>query len=179
MHDGYIFTLGVCGSASDSSPAPACLNAMLAALPPVKRAAYLGEVLLNEGAPSLADPLTGLLLGDVADAEVLLIVTPLPGGALPSRVHNLAQAIAASAPAGGSQDEAQPPRFAALVAIGDGQGEAFHALRVALARVGATIVGEIHAPADAEQAQLVERAVELARAAYALARERRPAALPQ
>ncbi len=170
MHDGYLFTLGICGSASESGPAPACLNAMLAALPPVKRAAYLGEILLSEGAPSLADPLTMPLLGEISDAELLLIVTPLAGGALPARVQTLARAMAADPPPG--------RRFAVIVTIGDGADEALHLLREALARVGATIVRELHAAAGVEAAEIIPEAVELARAAYALAREQNPGALP-
>jgi hypothetical protein len=170
MHDGYLFTLGVCGSASDSGPAPACLDGMLAALPPVKRAAYLGEILLSQGPASLDDPLTAPLLADIADAELLLIVTPLPGGALPARLRALARAIAAAPPSGA--------RLAAIVAIGDGGDAALRGLRQALSSAGATVVGELQAPGTAEAAELVPAAAGLARAAYALARERSPGALP-
>ncbi|NTU84737.1 MAG: hypothetical protein HGA45_36135, partial [Chloroflexales bacterium] len=68
MHDGYIFTLGICGSASMSGPAQGCLDLMLATLSPVKRAAYLGEIRVSEGAPSLDDPLRGPVAGAIADA---------------------------------------------------------------------------------------------------------------
>jgi hypothetical protein len=170
MHDGYLFTLGVCGSASDSGPAPACLDGMLAALPPVKRAAYLGEILLSEGAPSLDDPLTAPLLADIADAELLLIVTPLPGGALPARLLGLARALEAAPPAG--------ERLAAIVTVGEGADTALRPLRLALARAGATIVGELRGHEAAGMAEIASSAAGLARAAYAMARERNPGALP-
>jgi len=164
MHDGYIFTLGVCGSASDSGPAPACLDAMLAALPPVKRAAYLGEVLVSEGAPSLADPLTAPLLAEIADAELLLLVTPLPGGALPARVRALANGLSAAPPLA-------RPRLAALVAFGNA-ATALLPLRHALALAGVELLGELVAPAVS-----IEDAVSLARRAYAQARLLQPDAL--
>lgn len=170
MHDGYIFTLGVCGSASDSGPAPACLDAMLAALPPVKRAAYLGEVLVSEGQPSFADPLTAPLLADVADAEVLLVATPLPGGALPARLRALAAAM-----------EARPDqgrrRFAALVVFADGSTEGLWPLRHALEAAGAEIVGELYASAGEPPADVLAEAAELAGSTYRRARFLHPGAL--
>lgn len=166
MHDGYIFTLGICGSAG--GPAQACLDAMLAALPPVKRAAYLGEVLRSDGAPSLADPLTLPLLGEIADAELLLVVAPLPGGVLPPRLRALAQALLAAPLAG--------PRFAALVAFANDAG-ALASLRNALASAGATLVGELRFPTDAADELWLPAAIELARAAYAQARTLHPEAL--
>lgn len=171
MHDGYLFILGICGSTSDSGPAPRCLDVMLAALPPVKRAAYLGEVLISEGAPSLADPLLQPVLEDIADAEVLLVATPLPGGALPARLAALAHSLAA----------APPParrRFAALVAFTDGSTAALWPLRHALEAAGCEILVELYAPAAAEPAAIADEAAELAREAYARARALRPEALP-
>lgn len=171
MHDGYIFTLGICGGASASGPAPACLDLMLGALPPVKRAAYLGEVLLSEGAPSFADPLLAPLLADIADAEVLLLSVPLPGGALPPRLAALARAL-----------EAAPPsprrRFAALVAFADGPTAALWPLRHALETLDCQLLAELYAPADAAVASLADEAAALAREAYARARALNPAALP-
>lgn len=171
MHDGYLFTLGICGSASTSGPAPGCLDLMLAALPPVKRAAYLGEILVSEGAPSFADPLLAPVAADIADAEVLLLATPLPGGALPARLAALARAL-----------EAAPPpasrRFAAIVAFTDGSTEALWPLRHALELAGCEILAELYASADAELAELAEEIAELARATYARARALHPEALP-
>lgn len=171
MHDGYIFTLGVCGSASTSGPAPACLDLMLAAIPPVKRAAYLGEVLLSEGAPSLADPLLDPIRADIADAEVLLLSTPLPGGALPARLAALARALEAAPPPGRR-------RFAALVAFTDGPTAPLWPLRHALETAGCELLAELYAPAAAEIAEIAEEAAELARTTYARARVMRPEALP-
>lgn len=170
MHDGYIFTLGVCGSTSDSGPAPACLDAMLAALPPVKRAAFLGEVLMSEGEPDLADPLTAPLLDDIADAEVILVATPLPGGALPARLRALAEALAA-------RPGSERRRFAALVVFTDGSTTPLWPLRHALEGAGAEIVGEIYAPADASHSAIIADAATLARDTYLRARFLHPDAL--
>jgi hypothetical protein len=170
MHDGYIFTIGICGSASDSGPAPACLDAMLAALPPVKRAAYLGEVLLSEGEPTLDDPLTAPLLGDIADAEVVLVATPLPGGALPARLQTLAAALEA-----GGHDGRR--RFAALVVFTDGPVAPLWPLRHALEAAEVEVVGEIYGAADDTGADTLAEAVALARAAYSRARHLHPDAL--
>lgn len=170
MHDGYIFTLGVCGSASDSGPAPACLDAMLAALPPVKRAAFLGEVLVSEGEPDMADPLTAPVRDDVADAEVILVVTPLPGGALPARLRALAAAMEA-------RPAPQRRRFAAIVVFADGPTTPLWPLRHALEGAGAEIVGELYAPAGAAHTAIVAEAAALARDTYLRARYLHPGAL--
>lgn len=172
MHDGYIFTLGICGSASAGSPATACLNLMLAALPPVKRAAYLGEVLLTAGPPTLDDPLTVPLLTDIADAEVLLIATPLPGGALPVRLRALVRALNA-APLAGRR------RFVALVAFADGPTTGLWPLRHAIEAAGGDLVGELYAENDAAPRSFAADAVALARATYDRARHLHPAALPR
>ncbi len=170
MHDGYLFTLGICGSANDSGPARECLNAMLAALPPVKRAAYLGEVLISDTAPSLDDPLTTPLLADIADAEVLLVVTPLPGGHLPARLHGLVEALNA----------APPPvrrRFVALVAIGDDSTHGLWPLRHALDLVEAECIGELYVGAATDPDELIAEAVALARQAFSRAHHMHPDAL--
>ncbi|MBX0328886.1 hypothetical protein K2Z83_14495 [Oscillochloris sp. ZM17-4] len=173
MHDGYIFTIGICGSASDSGLAPACLDTMLAALPPVKRAALLGEVLLFTGAPDLDDPMRDPIRADIADAELLLIVTPLLGGGLPARLRGLARAVAASPPPARQ-------RFVALAAVGPRDDAALAPLRRLCAAAGAEIVGELWVDdgaqlGDADRGRLEE----LARAAYARARTVAPEALPR
>jgi hypothetical protein len=168
MHDGYLFTLGVCGSAG--GPAAAILDAMLAALPPVKRAAYLGEVLVSAGPPSLDDPLTAPLLADVADAELLLLVAPLPDGRLPARLEALARALT----------HAPPPaarRLAVLITLGDAAPGP--ALAAGLAAAGADLAGALQLPADANLELAIPQASALARDAYARARTFRPEALPQ
>ncbi|MCS6881045.1 MAG: NAD(P)H-dependent oxidoreductase [Oscillochloridaceae bacterium] len=170
MHDGYLFTLGICGSANDGGPARQCLDAMLAALPPVKRAAYLGEVLVSADAPSFADPLAEPLLADIADAEVLLVVTPLPGGSLPPRLRGLFDALAA----------APPParrRFVALVAVGDGSMDGLWPLRHALEAVDAESIGELYADASTDLEELLAEAVRLARSAFSRAHFAHPHAL--
>ena len=171
MHDGYIFTLGICGSASENGPAPGCLDLMLAALAPVKRAAYLGEILLSEGVPSFADPLLAPIATDIADAEVLLFATPLPGGTLPTRLLALARI----------RERVPPPprrRFAVLVAFTDGSTAALWPLRYALEAAAIEILGELYAPADADRAAIDAEATALARFAYARACASYPGTLP-
>ncbi len=172
MHDGYIFSLGICGSAAASGPAPHCLNTMLAALPPVKRAAYLGEVLVSVAQPSITyDPLLGPVCAELVDAEVLLLATPLPGDLLPPRLHALAQALEAAPPPTGR-------RFAILVVFADGPLEGLWPLRHALETAGIEILGELYAPNSDLSANISDEAVELACYAYARARATRPEALP-
>jgi hypothetical protein len=173
MHDGYIFTIGICGSASDSGLAPACLDAMLAALPPVKRAALLGEVVVFEGEPDLDDPMADPIRADIADAELLLIATPLSPGGLPARLRALARAVAAGPPPA-------RPRFAALVAVGRRDDAGLAPLRALCAAAGAEIVGELWlGDAPALSAEALEQLGELARLAYGRARGLRPEALPR
>ncbi len=191
MHDGYIFTLGIAGSAG--GPTAAGLDLMLAALPPVKRAAYLGDVFTSTGLPSLDDPLTTPILADIADAEVLLIVTPFIAGRLPARIIALTRTTPAN----------NRSRFAALVTLGDGDASP---LRTWLHAAGAQITAELalsatgqphgaaptdapaaptdalHAP-DASDAppygrpNLLAPLATCARTAYAAARELHPLAL--
>jgi NAD(P)H-dependent FMN reductase len=173
MHDGYIFTIGICGSASDSGLAPACLDAMLAALPPVKRAALLGEVLLFDGPPDLDDPLTDPIRADIADAELLLIVTPVGEGGLPARLRALARAVVA----------APPPtrqRFAVVVAVGLRDEDALLPLRRLCAAAGAKAISELWVKDDDMLSAGRRKQLEyLARAAYEMARGLQPEALPQ
>lgn len=121
MHDGYLFTLGMCGTAAASNPAPAVLNSMLGALPPVKRAALLGEVLSLDSGGALHDPLLAQVAADMRDAELLLFVTPVyrsPSRGdmrLPARLAALLQAAALLA-----QAERWPGKHAALVAVVSG-----------------------------------------------------------
>jgi hypothetical protein len=163
MHDGYIFTIGIAGSAGGA--AAACLDLMLAALPPVKRAAYLGAVFTHDGLPSLSDPLTAPIWADIADAEVLLIATPLPGGRLPARLHALTL-----------QHVFVPrPRFAALVTFGAGDA---YALEQWLHAIPVTLCGQLHLPEQESLSTAHISAIrELARSAYYNARELLPHAL--
>jgi NAD(P)H-dependent FMN reductase len=173
MHDGYIFTIGICGSASDSGLAPACLDALLAALPPVKRAALLGEVMVFAGEPDLGDPMVDPIRADIADAELLLIATPVSSGGLPARLRALARAVAASPPPA-------RPRFAALVAVGRRDDSALAPMRALCAAAGAAIVGELWLGADDALGDDARQQLgELAREAYGQARGLRPEALPQ
>lgn len=172
MHDGYIFTIGICGSASDSGLAPACLDAMLAALPPVKRAAYLGEILVSEGEPDLADPLADPIRADIADAELLLLVSPFSAAGLPARLRALARAVAAGPPPA-------RPRVAALVAVGRRDEATLAPLRELCAAAGAHIAGELWLSDEAALSpEALSKLGELARAAYSQARTLAPEALP-
>lgn len=172
MHDGYIFTLGIAGAAG--GPTADCLDAMLAALPPVKRAAYLGDVLMSEGLPSLSDPLILPILGDVADAEVLLIVTPFIAGRLPPRIAAVTRTM----------PPADRRRFAALITLGEGDATS---LRAWLAATNAELCAELALSADGATAQTAatdasgnspaDRLAACARAAYAAARALHPSAL--
>jgi hypothetical protein len=90
MHDGYLFSLGICGTASDASRAPALLNAMLAAIPPVKRAALLGDVRrMDDPANIDGDGLLDEVAADFADAELLLLATPAVAGDVSPRMAAL------------------------------------------------------------------------------------------
>lgn len=171
MHDGYIYTLGICGSASGSGPAPACLDLMLAAVPPVKRAAYLGEVLLSSGAASLVDPLIEPVRADIDAAELLIIVTPLPGNKLPARLTALVNAI-----------EHEPPsvarRFALLVVFADASLVGLWPLRHALESAAIELLNELYIPTESDPQLIADELVTLARQAYGRARAMHPEALP-
>ncbi|NTW01195.1 MAG: NAD(P)H-dependent oxidoreductase [Oscillochloris sp.] len=171
MHDGYIFTIGICGSANGL--APACLDIMLSALPPVKRAALLGEVLLFEGTPSLDDPLIGPIRADIADAELLVLVTPVLGNDIPTRLHTLANAMNIAPPPAS-------PRFAVLVIIGPHNNAALSSLRHICTMAGATVIGELWVEDTGNLSIEIERLLAtLARVAYTQAHSLHPEALPQ
>jgi hypothetical protein len=205
MHDGYLFTLGICGTAAASSPALAVLNGMLEALPHVKRAALLGEVLRLEGGGALHDPLLAQVAADMRDAEILLLVTPVYRSAstgdmrLPARLAELLQAAAPLA-----QAERWPGKHAALVAVvsDDSPTSADDATTPTVDRAiyrqavfaplqrfciaaGIRIDGTAIVPApDSPQAAVLAPAVladvqALARRVYALARQDAPHALPR
>ncbi|NTV64626.1 MAG: hypothetical protein HGA65_13995 [Oscillochloris sp.] len=171
MHDGYIFTIGICGSTGGL--APTCLDAMLAALPPVKRAALLGEVLLSEGAPDLHDPLVEPIRADIADAELLLIVTPVLGTALPTRLYELARRVIITPPP-------TRPRHALLVILGQCDEAALTPLRHLCAAAEARIVSELWVKDEDTLSDEQRKQLEyLTRAAYEIARGLVPEALPQ
>lgn len=171
MHDGYIYTLGICGSASGSGPAPPCLDLLLAALPPVKRAAYLGEVMLSGGAPSLVDPLIEPVRADIDAAELLIIVTALPGDRLPARLAALVHAI-----------EQEPPsvarRFALLVVFADASLAGLWPLRHALEHAAIELLNEIYLSTASDPQLIADELITVARQAYGRARAMHPEALP-
>lgn len=171
MHDGYLFTLGICGTASGASPAPQLLDALLSVLPPVKRAALLGEVRLLATTGQPEDPLLAPILADCRDAELLLLVTPPVGTQLPPRLANvLNQAIA-----GGSSWQG---KTALLVVVGAAE-PALLALDETCRRLGATVVtAQLIAEAEAGDPQVIEQLQAATRAAYATARQTIPHALP-
>jgi multimeric flavodoxin WrbA len=128
MHDGYIYTLALCGATTLSTAAPLIVNTMLAAIPPVKRAAWLGEVLPLTANTSPADPLLDEVLADLHDAEVMLIITPLyqrtgsddtHTSALPARLMRLFDRAGPLAAAGHLRG-----KTAALVGVETGENSA-------------------------------------------------------
>ncbi|EFO79998.1 hypothetical protein OSCT_2083 [Oscillochloris trichoides DG-6] len=172
MHDGYIFTLGVCGSASDSGIAPACLDTMLAAIPPVKRAALLGEVLLSAGLPDLTDPLIPAICADLADAELLFVVSPLLDGALPPRLAALVRHVLAAPPPA-------RPRHAALVLIGTPTPATQTYLDRLCSACGAQIVDQVNIDPNIDfHSHIQKHLTQLAQRTYHHARPLHPEALP-
>ena len=114
MHDGYLFTLGVCGTASAASVAPALLDAMMGALPPVKRVALLGDVrALSDDGELPPDEMLDEVAGDLADAEALLVVTPILHRGLPPRLMDALRRAGERAGAAGLGHT-----LAALVCVG-------------------------------------------------------------
>jgi hypothetical protein len=177
MHEGYIFTLGICGSTRTGYPALVLLEAMLRALPPVKRAAHLGEVLWLEQDQHLHDPLLEPLLTDMRDAELLLIVTPLHTATLPFRLATLLDTAINLVVAGELQRT-----FAVLVGIGSDalpEPVPMALLQRFCDDAGIIVAGKtVLTEAQAAEQVVVDRVAELARQAYALARQDIPDALP-
>lgn len=179
MHDGYIFTLGICGSASPSNPAPALLDAMLAALPPVKRAALLGEIVPLDGAGKLHDPLLDPIIQDLRDAEVILMVTPLASsGRLPARLAALVKRAAPLVATGVLHGKVAV--LVGVVAAADmPAGAAPAQLQRFCDEAGIAIADMIIlAEPAAADAAVVDRLKVSAQRAYALARQRVAYALP-
>jgi hypothetical protein len=206
MHDGYLFTLGICGAVSDITPAPAILNSMLAAIPPVKRAALTGAVVSLDASGNMHDPLLAQVVADMLDAELLFFVSPLYRiaasdeaftVALPGRMKKLLAQAAVLAEA-----EQLRGKLAVLVGVDTGTGQAEGTQDVtdsALDRIvykqmmlaplqrfcvaaGIEVTGAAVVAAPDEPGTLAPDAVDtvtrLAQHAYALARQRVPDALP-
>lgn len=179
MHDGYIFTLGICGSASPSTPAPALLDAMLSALPPVKRAALLGEIMPLDGAGQPYDPLLDPIIQDLRDAEVILMVTPLSSsGRLPARLTALVERAAPLVATGVLRG-----KVAVLVGVVVAADMPGGAVPVQLQRfcdeAGIAIADMmILAELAAADAAVIDRLKASAQRTYALARQRVAHALP-
>lgn len=194
MHDGYIFTLGVCGTTTTSSPAPALLNSMLAALPPVKRAALLSTVRIQRDDPPSAvpdDPLLDAVVADMHDAELLLFVTPIIHGsastALPTCLHMLLERAQPLAAAGvlhgrvaalvGVEAAEQVEQAGALDRIIYKQ-TIFAPLHRFCVAAGIQVAGTILLAAESDAAVGTPPAQALAQRAYAQVRQRLPHALP-
>jgi hypothetical protein len=206
MHDGYIFTLAICGTAAASSLAPALLNTMLAAIPPVKRAALLGEVVPLDQSGRLHDTLSDQVIADIRDAEVLFLVSPLyhiaqqtetPAVTLPERFRALLARAASR-----STDEQWHGKSAALVIVDtagkradDGDDTNVtdsrvdqivykHMLLAPLQRfcveAGIEVVGAtiVSETGTEPDEKTLEMVRDLAQRAYASARQRLPHALP-
>lgn len=159
MHDGYLFTLGICGSADEDDPAPEVLSALLGQLPPVKRAAFLGPS--PSGQP---DALLTDIVADMRDAELIVIVTPATVPQLPARLNDLLRAAYAADLSG---------RYAALVAIGPHAAAVLNELRAAVVTCGFTLAGAFALTTDTPLPHTgIQAAYKVARAALA------PHALP-
>jgi hypothetical protein len=169
MHDGYLFTLGICGATSDASRAPGLLNEMLAAIPPVKRAALLSDVRrLDDPSNIDGDGLLDEASTDFADAELLLLVTPAVAGDVAPRMAALL-AMAAH--------EVLPnlPKHAVLLAT-DEEGDESAALALArleawCAQCGVTVEAQIALPLTADTEEALAMAGAAALAAYEAASE--------
>lgn len=194
MHDGYIFTLGVCGTASASSVAPALLGMMMTVLPPVKRAAYLGDVLRLNGSKDLPHPTRDTLLdevlADMHDAELLLLVSPIHIQAstgvitLPARMQHLLERARQLPPA------ALHGKWAILVSLARPDmahliqqlDPAQHPLHTFCAATHLHVVASHHVATDTgdrDTARILQTLLATkARDAYALIRTHYPDALP-
>ncbi len=100
MHDGYLFTLGVCFSTSADSPALMLLDTLLGALPPVKRAAFLSDVDPLDDQAGFDHELLPAIVSDLCDAELLIVVTPIASDSLPVRLTALLHQAAPLATSG-------------------------------------------------------------------------------
>lgn len=159
MHDGYLFTLGICGSADEDDPAPDVLSALLGQLPPVKRAAFLGPL-----PPGQPDALLADIVADMHDAELIVIVSPATVPQLPARLNDLLRAAYAANLAG---------RYAALVAVGPHAAAVLNELRAAVTTCGFTLAGAFALASDTPLPYTgIQAAYKTARAALA------PHALP-
>lgn len=179
MHDGYLFTLGICGSTAADHPALFVLNTMLTALPPVKRAAYLGPVVPLDQHGQLYDALIEPIVSDMRDAELLLIVTPVSAAALPARLAALLDHVVPLASDGMLRD-----KVAALVAItpdtAPAEMTALQRLQDFCVVARMQIAGQRYFTTSAvTQPPAVAVVMALARQAYTAARQRVPDALPQ
>lgn len=169
MHDGYLFTLGVCGTASDASRAPALLNAMLGAIPPVKRAALLGDVRrLDDPANIDGDGLLDEAASDFADAELLILATPSVAGDVAPRMAALLAMAAHEVSQNG-------PKHALLLTT-DEEGD--ETAPLALARLvawceqcGVTVAAQIALPIATPDEEALQTARTFAQIAYEQASE--------
>lgn len=116
MHDGYVYTFGIC--TTTSGPAATLLNTLLAALPPVKRAAFLSDFTADSAQ---------LYAAEWHDAELVLLVVPL------DRIADAAVGLWVE----GIAAHLHEARAAALViGIGDGDTAQLDALAATLAQRG-------------------------------------------
>jgi len=160
MHDGYLFTLGICGSAAEDDPAPEVLSTLLGAIPPVKRAAFLGVLPTEQ-----PDPLVSEIVADMRDAELIVIVTPASTPQLPARLNDLLRAACAT-------DLGE--HYAVLVAIGPYAASVLPALQAVVTQCDLVVTGTAALAADdPAPIEVVRTAYTTARAALA------PHALPR
>lgn len=180
MHDGYLFTLGICGSAAADHPALFALNTMLGALPPVKRAVYLGPMVSLNQYGQLYDPLLEPIVCDMRDAELLLIVTPVSETTLPARLARLLDHGVSVAGNGMLRDKVVALIVITLDTAPAAEMAARKRLQHFCATAGMQIAGQLSFTVSAVmQPSAVAAMMALARQAYTEARQRVPDALPR
>ena len=175
MHDGYLFILGLCGTASGTSLAPTLLSAMLKTVPPVKRAALLGEVTLLDDWRSTDDHLLLAAIDDMADAELLLLVTPARTHGLPLRFQQLLRQSSQTL------GKRLAGRYAVLAVIAEGgdPAAALTELGEYAEHVGLVVAERLCIGADLSEAEALALGNAAALRAYRAARTLAPHALPQ
>jgi hypothetical protein len=158
VHDGYLFTLGVSGTPQGDRPATQLLLAMMAALPPVKRVAALGD----------DEALRAAVVADLRDAELLLLATPAVADGVPHRVAQLLDALA-------TNGTALRGKVAGLIAVGEAPYTriALDALQRFCRQVGLDVAAARQYPLIVDAGILADAAA-AARQAYRVAAERLP-----
>lgn len=90
MHNGSLFTLGICGTTAGNSIALKLLDTLLSGIPgESKRAAFLGEVTPLDEQGAFSHPLIAPVIAAMEHAELLLMVTPIAHQTIPAHLATL------------------------------------------------------------------------------------------